>query len=249
MENKKRVRIGLLIGGGVLFLGLAVLAGLFYNGILRFHYPSRERYPIRGVDVSAYQGEIDWSVLAAQDIRFAFIKATEGSGFTDRMFAANWEGAKRAGLRVGAYHFFSFDSGGDTQADRFIAEVEKTEGMLPPVVDVEFYGDKEARPPAKEDVQRELGVLLARLEEAYGAKPILYATGKSYERYLKDTYPENPIWIRNIVSEPRLPDGRDWTFWQYTDRARLPGYQGEERFIDLNVFAGSEEAFLSFGLS
>ena len=154
-----------------------------------------------------------------------------------------------AGLRIGAYHFFSFDSGGDTQADRFIAEVEKTEGMLPPVVDVEFYGDKEANPPAKEDVQRELGVLLARLEEAYGAKPILYATGKSYERYLKDAYPENPIWIRNIVSEPRLPDGRDWTFWQYTDRARLPGYQGEERFIDLNVFAGSEESFLSFGLS
>lgn len=120
--------------------------------------------------------------------------------------------------------------------------------MLPPVVDVEFYGDKEAHPPAKEDVQRELGVLLARLEEAYGAKPILYATGKSYERYLKYAYPENPIWIRNIVSEPRLPDGRDWTFWQYTDRARLPGYQGEERFIDLNVFAGSEEAFMAFGL-
>ena len=238
----------------MIFLGILaiVVAGGLIQNLFLYRVESqvdpKEPYPVKGVDVSEHQKDIDWKGLASEDISFAFIKATEGSGFTDRMFAANWEGAKRAGLRVGAYHFFSFDSGGDTQADRFIAEVEKTEEMLPPVVDVEFYGDKEAHPPAKEDVQRELGVLLARLEEAYGAKPILYATGKSYERYLKYAYPENPIWIRNIVSEPRLPDGRDWTFWQYTDRARLPGYQGEERFIDLNVFAGSEEAFMAFGL-
>ena len=249
MKAKKRVLLGLLISGGALLLVLIILAILFSNGILRFNHPSKELYPVRGVDVSAYQGEIDWTVLAAEDIQFAFIKATEGSSFADRMFAVNWEGAQQAGLRIGAYHFFSFDSGGATQADHFIETVKKTEGMLPPAVDVEFYGDKEAYPPAKEDVQRELNVLLARLEEAYGTKPILYATGKAYKRYLQGAYPENPIWIRDILTEPTLPDGRSWTFWQYTDRARLPGYQGEERFIDLNVFSENEEAFLSFGSS
>ena len=138
---KKRRRLGLAIGGFLGF-GLVLVAVFFSEGILRFHYPSRSRYPVRGVDVSAHQGEIDWSVLAGQDVQFAYIKATEGSGFTDRMFADNWEGARRSGLRVGAYHFFSFDSGGDTQADRFIGTVPKEKDSLPPAVDVEFYGEK-----------------------------------------------------------------------------------------------------------
>ena len=242
---KKRRRLGLAIGGFLGF-GLVLVAVFFSEGILRFHYPSRSRYPVRGVDVSAHQGDIDWSVLAGQDVQFAYIKATEGSGFTDRMFADNWEGARRSGLRVGAYHFFSFDSGGDTQADRFIGTVPKEKDSLPPAVDVEFYGEKAKNPPHQADVRRELDILLDRLEEAYGTKPVLYATGRAYDLYLKDAYEEHPIWIRNILTKPELPDGRNWTFWQYADRARLDGYRGEERFIDLNVFAGSEEEFQSF---
>lgn len=72
-----------------------------------------------GVDVSTYQGDVDWPALRAQGVDFAFIKATEGSSLQDRQFSANWENAQAAGVRVGAYHFFSYDSPGETQADQF----------------------------------------------------------------------------------------------------------------------------------
>lgn len=115
---------------------------LWYNGIIIFNYPSEEKYEIRGIDVSAYQGNISWSVLSEQGIKFAFIKATEGSSFVDEKFNINYEKANKTNLKIGAYHFFSYDSEGSAQADNFIKNVPKTEDMLPPVVDIEFYGDK-----------------------------------------------------------------------------------------------------------
>ena len=92
-----------------------------------------------------------------------------------------------------------------------------------------------------------MDILLDRLEEAYGTKPVLYATGRAYDLYLKDAYEEHPIWIRNILTKPELPDGRNWTFWQYADRARLDGYRGEERFIDLQdaISAAAEGATIT----
>ena len=55
------------------------MAALFYNGVVLFNNPSNMEFPVRGVDVSSYQGTIDWNVLASQNIQFAFIKATEGN--------------------------------------------------------------------------------------------------------------------------------------------------------------------------
>ena len=132
------------------------------------------------MDVSSYQGEVDWPVLAEQGVDFAFIKATEGSLLQDRRFAANWAGAAAAGVRAGAYHFLSYDSPGETQADNFIAAVPVTEGALPPVVDIEFYGEYLDTPPEKERVRAILDPLLERLEAHYGVKPILYVTYRSY---------------------------------------------------------------------
>ena len=124
----------------VVIAAVAALAvGLMvYTGSLRLNHPTQ---PVHGVDVSHYQGEIDWPVLAGQNIQFAFVKATEGSIYTDETFEANWAGAQAAGLRVGAYHFFSYDSDGLSQAENYIATVPVLPGALPPVIDVEFYGD------------------------------------------------------------------------------------------------------------
>ena len=88
--------------------------------------------------------------------------------------------------------------------------------------------------------------MLHRLEEYYGVKPIIYATQKSYRLYIADAFPEHPIWIRNVFLPPHLPDRRAPLFWQYTDRAHLKGYTGQEKFIDLNVFCGTQEEFLQF---
>lgn len=202
------------------------------------------QWEVFGVDVSVYQGDVDWTALRDQGVDFAFIKATEGSSLQDRKFADNWRNAQSAGVRVGAYHFFSYDSPGETQADNFIDQVPVTAGALPPVVDVEFYGDKLQNLPDKAHVKSVLDPLLSRLEEHYGVRPILYATYRSYDLYLREGYGEYPLWL----SSPMLaPLGKDWTFWQYSHSAELEGYYGTERRIDLNVFRGSMEAFRAFG--
>ncbi|MDO4357925.1 MAG: GH25 family lysozyme [Clostridia bacterium] len=228
----------------VALASLAAMAALMIqNGAIQFNHPSEAEYPVRGVDVSHYQGEIDWDVLAGQGIRFAFIKATEGSGSVDERFVYNFDQARKAGLRVGAYHFFSFDSPGLTQAENFIQTVAEAPDALPPVIDVEFYGGKERNPPAPEKVWPELDALVSRLEEYYGHPPILYATERAYRLYIANRYENCDIWIRDVFARPKLSDDRAWTFWQYADRARLDGYDGEEQFIDLNAFNGTIEEF------
>ena len=242
----KKLRLILILTAA--FLAAACLfLFLLWKGILRLNHPSAQVYPVRGVDVSSYQGEIDWDSLAAQDISFAFIKATEGSSLVDPYFAYNYEQAKKTPLRIGAYHFFSYDSSGLTQAENFIAQVEKYDNMLPPVVDIEFYGDKAENPPSKEAVDQELQSLLDRLEAHYGMKPILYATYHSYNLYLKNSYLDYDIWIRNVYTYPYFLDERDWTFWQYTDKEQWNGYSGPEKCIDVNVFNGTEEEFAGYG--
>lgn len=245
--KKKRIITVLLSSCGGVFLACLSLFLLFWNGVLQLNSPSSSQYPVRGVDVSSYQGEIDWAVLSRQEIQFAFIKATEGSGFTDERFAFNFSEAQKTNLRVGAYHFFSYDSPGDAQADHFIQTVGNPEGTLPPVIDLEFYGDKEANPPGRAETREQLDKMIETLEDYYGVKPILYATEKSYQLYLAGDYPDCDIWIRNVITSPSLSDGRDWTFWQFTNRMRLDGYSGEETYIDVNVFNGRQSDFDCYG--
>ena len=115
--------------------------------------------------------------------------------------------------------------------------------MLPPVVDIEFYGDKYINPPEVKETQEQLQIMLEKLEEFYGKKPIIYATYKSYNLYIANNFEDNYIWIRDVYFVPKLKDNRKWTFWQYTDKVRLDGYIGKEKRIDMNVFNGSLEEF------
>jgi lysozyme len=165
--------------------------------------------------------------------------AASGSA-VDSEFAANWAGASQTDLLIGAYHFVSFESSGEDQAAHIIDTVPDG-ATLPIALDLEFYGDFFAHPPAREQVDAILHPLLQRLEQHYGAPAVIYATPQAYDRYLSGGYPENPIWIRSIVLPPRLEDDRDWTLWQYSDRDRLSGYDGVEQYIDMNVFRGTRE--------
>ncbi len=233
---------------GVLLIAviLATLFVLIWNGVIILNGANADKYDIKGIDVSSHQGKIDWDVLSGQNISFVFIKATEGSSFVDKSFDYNFSEAQKTSLTVGAYHFFSYDSSGQTQAENFINTVTPFEGMLPPVIDLEFYGDKEKDPPKRESVTAQLKIMLELLEEHYGQKPIIYATEKSYKLYLSNDYEEYDIWIRNVISKPKLSDNRSWTFWQYTNRGKLDGYNGKEKFIDMNVFNGTKEEYASF---
>ena len=104
-------------------------------------------------------------------------------------------------------------------------------------------GTKRKISPKKEQVQTELQDMLNILQQYYGQKPIIYAPDKSYRMYLAGDFPENDIWIRSALSKPRLEDGRDRTFWQYSNRERLKGYHGGSDYIDMNVFCGMEQEF------
>ncbi|MDE6389369.1 MAG: hypothetical protein K2L82_16435 [Lachnospiraceae bacterium] len=219
----------------------AAIGILFFNKKIKVTSIFADRFEVVGVDVSHYQGTIDWENLAGQNLDFAFIKATEGSGHVDECFDDNWQEAGKTGLSIGAYHFFSFDSDGTKQAEFYIDTVGGLDGKIAPAVDVEFYGDKESNPPPKDEVVEQLGKMLEALEEYYQTKPIIYTTYKAYHAYIKDEFEEYPLWIRNVYYQPLFTAGKRWTFWQYTDTAVLEGYQGTEKYIDMNVFRGTRE--------
>ena len=210
-----------------------LLFALFFFKIIHVNSLFIRRDALRGVDVSEYQGEIDWPVLAAQNVRFAYIRATEGSGYADPRFAANWAGAAEAGVPAGAYHFFSFDSPAETQAENFIAVVPISQGALPPAIDLELYGAYKRHPKQRDDVVKEVRALSDALEAHYGRKPLLYVTRRSYMLYVRGAEQENPLWVRDVYLPPLWAE--NWLVWQYADRGELAGYSGPERYIDLNV--------------
>lgn len=226
-----------LAAAGYIYIHGAMKGWFLPNGVWAL------RYPIHGVDVSHYQGDIDWPVLGGQNITFAYIKATEGSSHTDQRFLENWDEADKNGLYTGAYHFFSFDSPGENQARHFIQTVEARKGMLPPAVDIEFYGDKKMNPPPVEQTVEQLKIMLEALERHYGMTPVIYATKDTYEMYLEGRFNRYPLWIRSILHMPG--PSRKWVFWQYANKGKLEGYSGGE-FIDLNVFYGNKKQWKDF---
>lgn len=232
----------IIIGLGLLGVGYLVFIS-FETGILRFNYPSRDRYPVWGIDVSHHQGLIDWPRLAASGLSFAYIKATEGGDFVDPRFASNWAEAKRADLRRGAYHFFTFCRSGSSQVPNLLSVVPPEQDMLPPAVDVEYGGNCRSPPPPSE-IRRELRVFLDQAELAYGVRPILYVTRESYERIVSGHFPEHELWVRDVFRQPRYTADRPWLLWQYSNRGRLPGIVGP---VDLNVFSGRRIDFDAVG--
>ena len=140
----------LLVIAGVIFWCLEV-------GYLRFNYPSRQRFPIHGIDISHHQGNIDWDILKQQNIQFIYMKATEGQDWVDPKFKLFWESANQKQMKVGAYHFYRFCKTGISQANHFIATVPKNEGSLPHVIDLEFMGNcKTVKSKSKEKILSEI---------------------------------------------------------------------------------------------
>ena len=203
-------------------------------------------FSVKGVDVSSYQGDIDWEKLSENDISFAFIKATEGSGYIDKNFDENIKEIQETDIAAGAYHFMSFESDGEKQARNFISTVDPDMLDLPPVVDVELYGAYADNPPDYETVEKILGELLSGLTEAYGKRPIIYTNLSTYYLYIAGVFDEYDIWMCDLKDEPELLGDVDWKFWQYSHTGKLPGYSGGEKHIDLNVFCGTEKEFREY---
>ncbi|OJU50375.1 MAG: hypothetical protein BGO03_15650 [Mesorhizobium sp. 61-13] len=198
-----------------------------------------KHYAVHGVDVSRWQGDIDWAKLRSQGANFAFIKATDGGDHLDPMFMKNWRGADAAGIKRGAYHFFYWCRVASQQADWFIRNVPKVEGALPPVIDVEWNGESSCkRRPSPAQVREKMQVFMDRLEQHYGQRPIIYTAPDFYADNLRGAFPNHPFWLRAVAQHPsKVYPGRNWLFWQYSGSGLSQGVNGR---IDLNVFQGSE---------
>ncbi|MDE6347749.1 MAG: glycoside hydrolase family 25 protein [Bacteroides sp.] len=195
-------------------------------------------YQIHGIDISHYQGKIDWEVLSRNreaefPLHFIFLKATEGGDHGDDTFVQNFGQARAYGFIRGAYHYFIPRTDADKQADFFIRTVQLSKGDLPPVLDVETIGKQ-----SPQELKRAVKTWLDRIEAHYGVKPILYTSYKFKERYLSDSvFNAYPYWIAHYYVDSVRYRGK-WHFWQHTDVGMVPGIEEE---VDLNVFNGTLE--------
>jgi lysozyme len=183
---------------------------------------------VYGIDVSNHQKDIDWGKVAEDDIAAVYMKSTEGQGFVDKRFAENWAGSAKAGIRRGAYHFFTLCAPGAAQADNFLRVVPLDPEALPPAVDLEFSNCPER--PDKAGVLRELTTFVDKVESATGKKVVIYAISSFTEAYpLPDTLVRER-WVRSLWDRP---DENNWKIWQASARSRIHGI-GEP--TDLNVW-------------
>lgn len=194
-------------------------------------------YEIRGIDISHYQGKINWEKLSNAQIehspiRFVVIKATEGSTQIDDCFQDNFKNARDYGFIRGAYHFWSNKSSARDQARFFLKKVHLKDGDLPPVLDVE----NKPEDMSVEDFQREILTWMHIVEDKYHVKPILYTYYKFKNQYLNTSvFDDYPYWIAHYYVDEIEYEG-DWKFWQHTDAGRLPGIKGT---VDFNLYNGS----------
>jgi len=196
---------------------------------------------VPGVDVSDYQGAVDWPAVAGAGVRFAIAKATEGAGFVAETFARNWAGIRTAGLTRGAYHFFRPLVPPEIQAKHFLATVAPGPDDLPPALDVEVRDGVAA--PA---VIRRMRQWLYAVEAATGRTPLIYASAGFLDG-LGDLrgFSKYPLWIADYGgSAPVIPRGwRTYTLWQHTSSGTVRGIEGP---VDLDVFNGSPEDLAAF---
>lgn len=199
------------------------------------NYP--DGYEIHGVDISHYQGDIDWddlrnAMIEGCPIRFIMIKATEGSSRVDEKFNDNFYMAREYGYIRGAYHFWSNKSTAREQAYFFLKKVRLEDGDLPPVLDVEH----KPKDQPVEDFQRDVLTWLHIVEDKYHVKPIIYTYYKFKEQYLNaPVFDDYPYWIAHYYVDKVEYKG-EWKFWQHTDVGRLPGIKG---YVDFNIYNGS----------
>jgi lysozyme len=221
-----------VLAAAVVMVALGAAAGHYALRVwLPDHRPGLSAGETYGVDVSHHQrGGIDWHRVAADGIAFAYIKAREGGDHVDREFRRNWDGAARAGLRRGAYHFFTLCTPGDVQAANFLATVPDDAHALPPAVDLELAGNCSRRPP-RDRVHRELRAFLRAVEAETGHRAMLYfgSPWDGFElRYRIQAAFDRPLWRRSIALRP----GGDWLLWQYSGVSNVDGVRGP---VDLNV--------------
>ncbi len=211
-----------------------------------FGHRAPHRHPVHGIDVSRFQGKIDWRAARKAGVNFAFIKATEGGDLLDSSFKTNWHEADRAGVLRGAYHFYYFCTDAKTQANWYIRNVPRGKGALPPVLDMEWNHLSptcKKRPPGSE-VRASMKTFLDRLERHYGQRPIIYTTPAFYRENDLGRMKREEFWLRSVAKTlDQVYPKQSWSFWQYSGTGIVAGIEGD---VDLNAFAGDHASWAAW---
>lgn len=200
-------------------------------------YVDPVKYPVRGIDISAHNGNVDMKTVKKSGIEFVFIKATEGVDFKDKNFQKNFRNAKTAGLKTGIYHFFRFDRDGVEQAINLMQSVGGRRPELGLVIDVENTGNPDSVP--KEKIIRNLTQMVDYLN-LLGHRVMFYTNRDGYYDYIAENFPGAPLWICGFSENPI---NAEWTFWQFNHRGRVDGINGN---VDLNAFCGTREEWENY---
>jgi lysozyme len=202
--------------------------------VRNFQILERHQGKTIGLDVSEYQGEIRWSDVDTLEqkypLHFVFIRATVGRDRNDLKFNANWLGAKENKIIRGAYHYYRPNENSVEQAALFIRTVKLEKGDLPPVLDIEKLPKNQSIDSLKIGLKRWLKIV----EAHYKVRPIIYSGEKYYDDFLKEEFSDYLFWIANY-NFYREKIGSDWLFWQFTEKASIPGIKGN---VDVNIYNG-----------
>ncbi|OXB07642.1 glycoside hydrolase family 25 protein [Flavobacterium pectinovorum] len=190
-----------------------------------------------GIDVSEFQGKVDWEEVEILEekypVSFVFIRATAGNDRVDRQFTQNWAGAKENKIMRGAYHYYRPNENSIEQANLFIKTVKLQKGDLPPVLDIERLPKNQSLDSLKKGLKR----WLTKVEAHYQVRPIIYTGERYYSDFLKEEFGEYLFWIANYnFYREKIED--DWLFWQFTEKASLPGINHR---VDVNIYNGDLE--------
>lgn len=202
---------------------------------VQFNYPSKALYTTFGLDMSHHQGTVKWSDIDSQKYKFVYLKSTEGETFKDKKFKANYSKAKRNGLKVGGYHFWSFCKDPQKQVENIVANIPVVPGDLVPAVDFETIKGCEfsAEVDLNDVVLSHLLFVFEKLNEVYRRPPVIYTTVDFLKVYpvVLDRVGESQYWVRSLVGPPSLYM-KNWLIWQYYNSGKIDGVEGP---VDLNV--------------
>ena len=196
-----------------------------------------------GIDVSRWQGAINWQTVAASGYKFAVIRATVSHHYTDPRFYINWEGAKNAGLLVSAYHVIKPDHPAAAQIERLFNVLDNRRADFPLVLDVELDRGK-----TKAEITESVRQCLQLMKERDGRPPIVYTGKWFWDDFVSSSskWAGYDLWAAHYeVAQPTLPRGwSEWKFWQYSETGRVAGVGSQN--TDLNWFNGSYEALQAY---
>lgn len=176
-----------------------------------------------GIDVSHYQGIIDWREISKnKNIGYVYIKSTEGESLVDDTYRYNIEGARKAGLKVGSYHYYRPNADMNLQFENLTSQVKAEEQDLAIIIDVETRGRK-----SHESFISDLKAFLKRVEQHYKSKPVVYTFQNFYNKYMSGEFKDYPLMIAKYHDEePVLADGQSYNLWQYTSKGEIDGIEG-----------------------